>query len=117
VNREFPPGFGARSDFDGNWKGKTTMAETAGVGERYRVWITAYKNWQPIQPDDVPPEAVALEPAEEDTMSAEQAMAYVTAFNREAKPNRWAVALPVTVIYRGDARRGKVIGGGRLMTR
>ncbi|MEE9601752.1 MAG: hypothetical protein V3V75_00500 [Thermoguttaceae bacterium] len=87
----------------------------AAADARYRVWITAYENWQPTGLDAFPPAATALEPAEEGTMSADQAAAYVTAFNRAAsaaKQNaRWAVALPVTIHYQGDAQAGQIIQG------
>jgi hypothetical protein len=93
----------------------------AAADARYRVWITAYENWQPTQFDAFPPAATALEPAEEGTMSADQAAAYVTAFNRAAstartastakQTARWAVALPVTIQYQGDAQAGQVIQG------
>ena len=77
------------------------------------MWIAGCGNWQPGDPADVPPRAVALELAEEETMSAEQAKAYVVAFNRTvlraAIPNRWAVAVPVAIVYRGDANKGKVL--------
>ncbi|NQU26030.1 MAG: hypothetical protein HQ567_32490 [Candidatus Nealsonbacteria bacterium] len=68
---------------------------------RFRVWIAG---GQPV--------TVALEPAEEGTMSAEQAEAYVEAFNRSAALGHrdvCAVAVPVTVEYRGEPRPGEEI--------
>ena len=50
--------------------------------KRYRVWIAAVSDWQPQYCTDVPPTAVAIEPAEEGTMSARQAAGYIEAFNR-----------------------------------
>jgi len=38
-------------------------------GDRFRVWITACAAWQPRGWRDLPPRAVALEPAETETMS------------------------------------------------
>jgi hypothetical protein len=76
----------------------------------YRVWIAAYEDWQPRHCRDVPPESVALEPAEEGTMSAQQAARYVGAFNQAALARRrrvWALALPVTVRYQGEPRSGQ----------
>jgi len=79
---------------------------------RYRVWIAAYHDWQPAGGQDVPPQAVALEPAEEGTMSARQARRYVAAFNRVALGQGrrlWAIALPVAVRYEGDPQSGQVL--------
>ncbi len=76
----------------------------------YRVWIVGYRRWEPRSCRDVPPEAVVLEPAEPDTMSARQAAGYVEAFNRAVLGGGrriWAVAVPVTVRYEGDARPGQ----------
>jgi len=80
----------------------------------FRVWIAAYGDWQPDGYRDVPVAAIALEPAEEETMSAEQASAYVEAFNRTALggPRKiWAVALPVTLRYEGEPRPGEALKG------
>lgn len=80
--------------------------------DRFRVWIAAYDQWQPGDYRGVPPAAVALEPAEEGTMSGVQAAAYVEAFNRAAlgrKRKVWAVALPVTLRYEGDPVPGQAI--------
>jgi len=78
----------------------------------YRVWITASGDWQPNDPHDIPPDATALEPAEEGVFPARRAARYVTAFNRTALARGlrvWAVALPVVVRYEGD-----VVAGQRL---
>ena len=79
---------------------------------RCRVWIVRYEGPQPAGWRDVPPAAVALEPAEPGTMSARRAGRYVEAFNRAALAGRrkvWAVALPVTVRYEGDAQPGEPV--------
>jgi len=76
------------------------------------VWIAAYQDWQPAGCQDMPPQAVALEPAEEGTMSARQARRYVLAFNRVALSQGrglWAVALPVALRYEGDPQPGQVL--------
>lgn len=81
-------------------------------GDRFRVWIARYDRWQPGDYREVPPAAVAVEPAEEDTMSGEEASTYVEAFNRAALAgarNLWAVALPVRVRYEGEPRPGQAI--------
>lgn len=92
---------------------QTKYAEAA----RFRVWIAGYTTRQGGQRADVPPAAVALEPAEEGTMSAGQAEAYVEAFNRSASAGHrdvCAVAVPVTVEYRGELRPGEAVDTGLL---
>jgi hypothetical protein len=77
---------------------------------RYRVWIAAVSGWQPRKCLDVPPTAVAIEPAEEGTMSARRAAAYVRAFNRVhlgPHPKIWAIAVPVTIRYEGEPEPGE----------
>jgi hypothetical protein len=81
-------------------------------GDRFRVWIARYQRWRPGDYRDVPPTAVAVEPAEPGTMSGEEAATYVAAFNRSAlgrSGNLWAVALPVKVWYQGEPRPGEII--------
>jgi hypothetical protein len=81
-----------------------------GPTTRYRVWIASYKDWAPQNCRDVPPDAVASEPAEPGTMSAAQAARYVEAFNRTALARQrklWAVALPVTLHYEGEPVPGQ----------
>ena len=84
-----------------------------GRSVRYRVWIARCADWQPQACDDVPPEAIALEPAEPGTFSLRAARRYVRAFNRVVlrRANRriWAVALPVAVRYDGEPRPGGVL--------
>jgi hypothetical protein len=80
----------------------------------FRVWIADYRDWLPKRWNEVPPAAVALQPAEEGCLVAEKARAFLKGFNRqmlaEAKP-LWAVALPVCVQYQGDAQPGQRIQG------
>jgi len=81
-------------------------------GGRFRVWITQYDRWQPEAYGDVPPAAVALEPAENDLMSAAEAAIYVEAFNREAlrRPQKiWAIAVPVTFWIAGEPDAGVLL--------
>jgi hypothetical protein len=88
------------------------MNGTAHLGGRFRVWIARYVDWLPGSGDEVPPAAVAVEPAEQGTMSGEEAATYVEAFNAAAldRPgNLWAVALPVEVRYEGEPRPGQEI--------
>ncbi len=85
---------------------QTRNAEAA----QYRVWIAGYDARQGTGRTNGP--AVALEPAEEGTMSTEQAAVYVEAFNRSVSAGRreiWAVAVPVTVEYRGEPCPGQIL--------
>jgi hypothetical protein len=79
------------------------------VGTRYRVWIVRYEGPPPADWLNVPSGAVAVEPAEEGTMTRRQAHRYVEAFNRAAVVARrkvWAAAVPVTIRYSGDPQPG-----------
>ena len=81
-----------------------------GLRKAFRVWITASGDWHPNDPHDIPPDATAIEPAEEGVFSACRAARYVAAFNRTALARRlrvWAVALPVVVRYEGDLEAGQ----------
>lgn len=77
---------------------------------QYRIWLAACGPWQPRHVRDWPPDAVALEPAEEGPLPLAQAIRYVEAFNRIAMARHlgvWAIALPVAVCYEGDLRAGQ----------
>ncbi len=84
---------------------------------RYRVWLTGYNRWRPAAWHDLPPTAVALEPAEQGAMTAEQAAAYIAAFNRrmmKREKHVWAVPVRVEVQYAGDLQRGQVVSAEQL---
>lgn len=86
----------------------------------YRLWISRYEGWAPNRWDDVPPEAVALEPAVEGVYSAAQAAAFVEGFNTEMLRDvqrRWAVAIPVTIRYDGDLTVGQRFSSRPFMGR
>lgn len=92
------------------------MCPSLPAAARFRVWIARYDNWFPADSRAMPPRAVALEPAEEEPMSVEEAEVYVRAFNREALARScqlWAVALRVAVRYEGDPQPGQVLELGR----
>ncbi|MBN2476892.1 MAG: hypothetical protein JXB62_19955 [Pirellulales bacterium] len=79
---------------------------------RWRVWIARYDRWQPQHCREIPPQCVAVEPAEPDPMSSDQAEQYVEAFNQAALAagrHLWAIAVPVTIRYDGDCRPGEVL--------
>jgi len=87
-------------------------ARTTTSSLRFRVWIVRYQDWQPRNLLDRPDRAVAVEPAERNTMRAEQATVYVEAFNRAALAagrRLWAVAVPVVVRYEGEPRIGELV--------
>ena len=87
--------------------GKTKAGEN-----RCRVWIVRYGEAAPTGWHDVPPGAVAIEPAERHAMTASRAKRYVEAFNRAALARGrkvWAVALPVTIRYDGDPQPGELL--------
>ena len=84
----------------------------------FRVWIAGYRNWRPARWDEVPPAAVALEPAEEGCLVLEKARVYIEGFNArmlaEARP-LWAVAIRVSGRYEGDPQPGEGVQGERLV--
>ena len=85
------------------------------VENRCRVWIVRYGESEPTGWHDVPPGAVAIEPAEGQDMTVRQARRYVEAFNRAALGGArkvWAVALPVMIRYEGDPRPGEPLRAG-----
>ncbi len=87
---------------------KTSQSPACG----YRIWIIRYDHWVPRSCSQVPPHAIAREPAEGELMSARQATRYVKAFNREAIARHrklWAVALPVAVRFEGEPHPGDVL--------
>jgi hypothetical protein len=78
----------------------------------FRVWITRYDCRRRTADRGGPIAAVALEPAEDGTMSAQQAAEYVRAFNQAALAaarTLRVVALPVTVRYDGDPQPGETL--------
>jgi hypothetical protein len=89
------------------------MDGKARAGEnRCRVWIVRYGEAAPAGWHDIPPGAVAIEPAERNAMTASRAKRYVEAFNRAALDRGrkvWAVALPVTIRYDGDPQPGELL--------
>jgi hypothetical protein len=87
------------------------------VKNRYRVWIVRYEGWRPSQWHDVPPDAVAVEPAEPGAMTGRRAQKYVEAFNRATQSGTrklWAVALPVVIRYVGDPQPGESLAASGL---
>jgi hypothetical protein len=86
--------------------------ETRARPDHYRVWIAACRDGRPQDCRKVPEDAVAVGPAEPGTMSAAEADKYVEAYNQASRSRRtptWAVAVPVTVRYKGEPRPGQQI--------
>jgi len=86
----------------------TTPARLAST--RFRVWLARSHDCGQGSGADPTLAAVALEPAEEGTMSASEARDYVATFNRVAAltPSKVrAVAVPVMVRYEGEPQPGQ----------
>ena len=82
---------------------------------RYRIWIVRYEGLSPGSPHDIPPNAIALELAEQGTMALPLARRYVEAFNRAVERRArkvWAVAVPVQIVYAGEPQPGEVLSEG-----
>lgn len=81
---------------------------------RFRVWIATYDDWLPVAWNQVPPVAMACEPVESGLYTEAEAALFVEGFNRSmlAEPRQiWAVAVPITIRYDGDAQPGLPIHG------
>ena len=86
--------------------------------DRYRLWLVQCDiHWNPTRWDEVPSHALALEPVVDAALSpvgdgcvsADQAAAYLEAFNQAmiaGDQRRWAVALPVEIRYDGEPSQG-----------
>ncbi|MBI2826696.1 MAG: hypothetical protein HYX69_18650 [Planctomycetia bacterium] len=80
--------------------------------EYFRVWIADCPAWEPRSWRDLPRQALAVEVAEPACLSADDALAYVQGHNTAAlahKDRRWAVAIPVVIVYEGEPAEGDVI--------
>ena len=77
-------------------------------------WSDDLFDWQPTCWSDMPLRATAVELVEDRLYSAEEAAMFVAGFNsqvlRSDKPV-WAVAVPVTTCYLGDAEPGAFVRG------
>ena len=86
--------------------------------DRFRLWLVQCDiHWNPARWDEVPRHALALEPVVDAApsptgdgcVSADQAAAYLEAFNQAMiadRQRRWAVALPVEIRYDGEPTQG-----------
>jgi hypothetical protein len=88
--------------------------------QMYRLWIATYEDWRPAHWSDVPPRATALEPVARSLYSAEEAAQFVEGFNGSMLGGDrplWAVAVPITIRYEGDAEPGRTVRGCKLPLR
>ena len=94
------------------------MNDGQGRGPQlFRIWIADCSDWRPSGWNDVPPRAVALEPAEEGCLRADEAREFLAAFNAQmlSSPRQiWAVALPVSIRFEGDPTPGQQVSGHRF---
>jgi len=85
-----------------------------GSQQQFRLWIATYGDWRPTCWSDLPLGATAVELVEDRLYSAEEAAMFVAGFNSQVlgsdKPV-WAVAVPVTICYLGDAEPGALVRG------
>jgi hypothetical protein len=80
----------------------------------FRLWIVAYDHWRPNRWNDTPPHALALEVVDDGVYSASEAASFLEGFNErmiESDEPLWAVAIPVSVHFHGDARPGVRVCG------
>ncbi|MBX9788590.1 MAG: hypothetical protein K2Y37_06715 [Pirellulales bacterium] len=79
----------------------------------YRVWLVGFQHWQPTAWYEIPPRAVAIEPADEACMSGDEATLFVQGFNETTLARHdqiWAIPVPVVVRYEHD-----LVPGQRLL--
>ncbi len=98
------------------------MGTAPGVGSfGFRVWLATYDDyWRPEAWHELPPVATAFEPVADRLYNEAEAGAFVEGFNRSmlAEPRQlWAVAVPVTIRYDGDAHPGLPIAGHQFCVR
>ncbi len=86
----------------------------SGSPQMFRLWIATYADWRPSRWNESPPLATALEPVEDALYSADEAAMFLEGFNSsmlEYDQPIWAVAVPITVRYEGDAQAGRSVRG------
>lgn len=82
--------------------------------QRFRIWIASYVDWRPASWNQVPPRATAVEPVEQALCTAEEAALFLQGFNSSMLAHHepiWAVAVPITLCYEGDAVPGLPVRG------
>lgn len=77
-------------------------------------WSDDFADWRPVQWNQLPPQATALELIDEALYSAEEAAMFLQGFNTLMLDHDrpiWAVAVRVTLRYEGDAQCGMSVQG------
>ncbi|MCA9103201.1 MAG: hypothetical protein R3C10_03605 [Pirellulales bacterium] len=95
------------------------LSQNVGRDGSFRVWVARCDDWNPADWSDVPPTAVALEPAEPHLMTRVEAAVYVEAFNRAMlarSPRIWALPVRVTVRLDGDLANGQPVDRAAIAT-
>jgi hypothetical protein len=85
-----------------------------GCEQRFRIWIASYSDWTPLRWNESPPRATALEPAADVLYTAAEAALFLEGFNSsilDTPQPIWAVAVPISVRYEGDAIVGMPLCG------
>lgn len=97
----------------GSAQGDFTRGLAPGA-QRFRIWIASYVDWRPASWNQVPPRATAVEPVEQALCTAEEAALFLQGFNSSMLAHHepiWAVAVPITLCYEGDAVPGLPVRG------
>lgn len=93
--------------------GQSDRSELYRPTERFCVWIVGVGDWQPAHVLDMPPRALAVEPAEDRTMSAVEADVYIAGFNEKALADGssyWALRVPVRCFVGSAIAAGQWLG-------
>ncbi len=80
----------------------------------FRLWIATYSDWRPTRWNQTPPRATALELVEEALYCEAEAALFLQGFNTSMlgyEQPIWAVAVPITLRYEGDAQPGMGVEG------
>ena len=83
---------------------------TQSTHPTFRVWLVGFDRWQPTTWYEMPPEAVAIEPADDACMSGDAATLFVQGFNETTLARHsqiWAIPVPVQVTYEHDLVPGQ----------
>ncbi|MGD9645211.1 MAG: hypothetical protein AB7U73_05830 [Pirellulales bacterium] len=84
----------------------------------FRVWLVGFEQWQPTAWYDMPPRAVAIEPADDACMSPDEATLFVQGFNETTLARHgqiWAIPVPVLVRYEHDLEPGQCLAAAAII--
>lgn len=85
--------------------------------QAYRVWLIGYDDWVPRRWNDRPPRSVAIEPAEQGWLPADEAAVFLHSFNSAMlrHPKRiWAIPVRVAFRFEGDLDAGQIVDGDEI---